>query len=304
MQKIFELFRHKILNKKLSSNNKINFPSAFSLIELAIVILIIGILILGISQGYNLVRSAQISNARGITSKSPVSSYEDLLIWYETSLRNSLLDAETKDTGQLTKWKDISPSSILVGNNIASTTATNNISYLASGINKIPSVKFSGSGSKFSLSNFVQGASSQTTIFIVFRPTYSPSATYSTIFDNASSSTYSISINNSSVQLNNGISANYTYSFALNRDYILGCYFNRSNSQVFVNTITGVTSATALTGTNSLIGASIGNSFAGDSSFNGLISEVIVFNRIIKESERKEIFYYLGKKYKIDVIGI
>ena len=296
----------KIFYKKLPNNsNSTNIAKGFSLIELAIVILVIGILIIGVSQGYNAVRSAQISNARGITAKSPVPNFEDLFAWYETSMRDSFLETEIKDNGQLTKWKDISPSSILVGNNIASTAATANITYLASGINKIPSVSFSGSGSKFNLSTFSQGASSQTTIFMVIRPSYSPTATYLTFFDNSSSSTYSISLNNTAVQLNNGTSASYTFAsgFALNRDYIIASYFNRSNSQVFVNNLTALATA-SLTGANALTGLSIGNSFAGTSSFNGLISEIIVYNRIVKEAERKEIFYYLSKKYKIDVTGI
>jgi hypothetical protein len=107
------------------------------------------------------------------------------------------------------------------------------------------------------------------------------------------------------VQLNNGTTANYTFAsgFALNRDYIIASYFNRNNSQVFVNSLTALATA-SLTGANALTGLSIGNSFAGTSSFNGLISEIIVYNRIVKEAERKEIFYYLSKKYKIDVTGI
>jgi len=304
MQNIFEIFKQKFIDQKLSTNSHSKkLTKGFSLVELAIVILIIGILVVGVSQGYNVVRSAQISNARGITAKSPIPSFEDLYLWYETSLKNSFLESEQKNTGQITKWKDISPASILNSYNISSTTATNNITYLASGINKIPAIYFSGTGSKLTLSGFTQGASSQTTIFIVFRPTYSPTATYLTLFDNSTASNYSISINNSSVQLNNGTTANFSTVFNLNQDYIIACYFNRGSSQVFVNSLTSLGTA-SLTGTNSLVGATIGNSFAGTASFNGLISELVVYNKVIKEAERKEIFYYLNKKYKIDVTGI
>ena len=40
----------------------------------------------------------------------------------------------------------------------------------------------------------------------------------------------------------------------------------------------------------------------GGANFVGKISEIIVFNRMLKESEMTEIFNYLGKKYKVQVL--
>ena len=141
----------------------------FSLIELAVVILVIGILMTGVSRGYSVIKSAQISNARGITSKSPVAQMSDLLAWYETSLKESLNENQVRKGAQITEWKDISPNSVLTGTNKLTVAASTHIAYFPSGINKIPSIDFSGS-TRLSFANFSQGSFSQVTIFIVFSP--------------------------------------------------------------------------------------------------------------------------------------
>jgi hypothetical protein len=60
----------------------------------------------------------------------------------------------------------------------------------------------------------------------------------------------------------------------------------------------------ASTGTNQLAGITLGSNKNGLNGFSGNISEVAVFNRVIKASERKEIFTYFSKKYKIDITGV
>lgn len=64
--------------------------NAFSLIELSIVILIIGILVAGVTQSSRLIRQMKISSARSITNSSPVSSISNLAGWWETTLDSSL----------------------------------------------------------------------------------------------------------------------------------------------------------------------------------------------------------------------
>ncbi len=54
---------------------------AFSLIELSIVILVVGILITGVIQGSNMVKKSQLQSARNLTTSSPVSGIKDLMLW-------------------------------------------------------------------------------------------------------------------------------------------------------------------------------------------------------------------------------
>jgi len=281
--------------------------SAFSLVELSIVIFVIGILITGATQGYNLVKSAQISNARGITSKSPIAQIQGLIAWYETSLKESINSSELRDGANITAWKDIGPSSILNGNNKLTTISSANITYSQSAINKIPSIKFNGS-SKLSLANFAQGPSSQATIFLVIKPNYVTDTTYyKTIFDGNSAS-FSFSIKSDMVQLNAGSlssSASAVNSFLIAKEYVIAVYFNGSNSKVFINNTDSPIGGSILNpGPNQLSGINIGANMAGNNGFSGHISEVVVFNRVIKNAERKEIFNYFSKKYKISITGL
>jgi prepilin-type N-terminal cleavage/methylation domain-containing protein len=286
--------------------------SAFSLVELSIVLLVIGILIVGASQGYSLVKSARISNARSITAKSPISQTPGLLAWYETTSKESFDKSQIRDGAQITQWKDISPSSILTSSNILITTASDNVTYSQSSINKLPAVKFSASG-KLSLATFTQGASSQATIFMVVKLNYVPdSSNYRTIFD-SSSSIFAFSIKSDMAQLNAG-SAGATNSsansFSNSGEYAIAIYFNGSSSKVFLNNTNLTLPTSASDGsslnagtTNQLVGMTLANKVL-NAGFSGFISEVAVFNRVVKSSERKEIFNYFSKKYKINITGV
>ena len=290
-------------------SNKKTKKFAFSLIELSIVLLVIGILMVGVSQGYNLVRSAQISNARSITAKSPILQIQGLLAWYETSMKESLDQSKLKDGDSISTWKDISPNSILNGYNQLTTTASANIAFAQSSINKIPSIKFTGS-SKLSLANFTQGASSQATVFLVVKLNYVPDTTnYKTIFD-GNSTNFSFSIRSNGIQINTGssvVSSDVANSFLNSGEYAIAIYFNGSNSKVYVNDTDSMFGGSVInnpSGTNQLTGLTLGNNRAGTNGFSGFISEVAIFNRVIKAGERKEIFNYFSKKYKIAIAGV
>ena len=69
--------------------NKSPKPSAFSLIELSIVLIIIGLLAGGIVAGSVLVKRARIESAKSLTNKSPIKATEDLAMWFEGSLSDS-----------------------------------------------------------------------------------------------------------------------------------------------------------------------------------------------------------------------
>lgn len=278
---------------------------AYSLYELAIVILIIGTLIVGVSQGYNLIYSSRVSNARGVTAKSPISQVAGLIAWYEPSLKESFLINQMNNGSQITTWKDVSSSSLLANANILTTSASAAVTFSNSGPNKLPAILFNNG--KISISELASGSTSQATIFIVFKFSSSPSATYQTLFDGASSN-FSIAVNNNSVQLNAGSSVNTVSSTALNNSnsYILVAYMNSSSSKVYINNNNSTFGATSTLniGTNNLTGISLGKSNANTLPFYGYLAEVVVFNKIIKAPERKEILNYLSKKYNIEVTGV
>ena len=78
-------FRH-----SLKFPNNANFKTAFSLVEISVVVLVIGILIVGLVQGKDMLSDMRINSARTYTDKSPVPSIENLALWLETTQQNSL----------------------------------------------------------------------------------------------------------------------------------------------------------------------------------------------------------------------
>ena len=68
---------------------KSNSRLAFSLIELSVVILIIGILVLGVTQGNRMMSEAKLKSARSLTTSSPVASIEGLAVWLDSTSENA-----------------------------------------------------------------------------------------------------------------------------------------------------------------------------------------------------------------------
>lgn len=296
---------------------------AFSLIELAIVVTIIGVLIVGIIGGTALIKTATITGARSFTVKAAVPQISGLVAWYETSLTQSLKPSESYDGAQISKWYDVSPNS-LVGQeadrkNPLTKTASSAITYTADGINDLPSLKFSGTGTdsvadtagKIVLSGFYQGTSAQNTIFVVFRTASLPSNT-KIFIDSGDTSIVSVTgiAAANSLHFNLGTTSNTATStnpasFTVGSDYILASYFNGSSSKAYLNDATNmVGGATVSPGSNPLTGLTVGSDRNGRYSFNGLISEIIIYNRALPIQERRDVFKYLSYKYNISVNGI
>ena len=115
---------------------------AFSIIEISIVILIIGILVAGVTQSTRLIKQIKIASARSITKSSPVPSIKDLSLWLETSTDESFIEIQTDDDYRLTQWNDINPQN--PSKYFAIKTGSQFVTYTSEGINSIPSVKFTG----------------------------------------------------------------------------------------------------------------------------------------------------------------
>jgi prepilin-type N-terminal cleavage/methylation domain-containing protein len=277
---------------------------AFTLLELSVVVVVIGILIVGVMQGANLVNSARLANARSLTARSPVPGIAGLMAWYETSLRDSFNVDEAVSNGLVSVWYDSNPDSVPQKKNRLTRVANADVLFKPEGINKLPALSFNGSGS-FNLANFAQGGSAQYTVFLVFKP----SAFGSTIFDSDSANANSISLSADVVTLNvNGSSEGTDTSslFTVSSDYIAAIYFNNASSGVYINDFQNLAGDANLTsiGASQLYGLSIGLDKDGANGFNGLISEVIIYNRPLKPDERKDVMSYLSKKYQITVNGL
>ena len=94
---------------------------AFSLIEISVVILIIGILIAGISNGIDLYRDMKLTTSRNLTQNSRVGRIENLISWYEATKESNFSKGTStfEDLKNFTanqevnRWKDSNPRSIV-----------------------------------------------------------------------------------------------------------------------------------------------------------------------------------------------
>lgn len=279
--------------------------TAFTLVELSIVLVVILIIITGVLKGGALTQTSRILGARSITAKSVVPQINGLIAWYETSTKNSLLESQASNATQITTWYDIGSSSTVPTPNTLTKAAAANVTYADDGINKVPSILFDGSSSssKITLSSFYQGSSAQNTIFLVFNPSAFLTS-HATLFDSISSgSTASIGIQSNAVTINAGTLLSGSATIETNNSYIVAAYFNGTISKIYMNdSETAISSGDA--GSNSLTGLTIGATKSGTEMFAGMISEVIIYDRILAIQERRDVFRYLADKYKITVTGI
>jgi prepilin-type N-terminal cleavage/methylation domain-containing protein len=114
----------------------------FSLIELSVVILVIGILVIGITQGSRIISEAKLKSARSLTNSSPVNSISNLALWFETTSEKSF-DSGVGNNSTVANWYDLNPQSA-AKNNATQGTGNNQPIYIAKGINGLPMVDFSG----------------------------------------------------------------------------------------------------------------------------------------------------------------
>lgn len=304
--------------------------AAFSLIELSIVVLIIGILIAGVTQGSRLVRISRLSTAQNQTQASPVNSIPNLVGWWETTSSASFIDSQADNGLTVTTWYDISSQTINKNN----TSSTAGATYTFNSINGLPALVFGGVANQgFALSDTTVLNSSDYSIFVVEShtgaaaknfflcgsATPSTSSTllnlmlgYSTTASNAMVWTYATTIASADNYLNStsgssGVAAPSTgvptiHSFLSRSGTTTKKYFQNGTQATFATGTAPPSQALSLVSWAGVsIGCALGASPSGN--YTGAIAEVIMFNRSLTSEERKSVEAYLGKKWGIVVAG-
>lgn len=292
--------------------------SAFSLIELSIVILIIGILIAGMTQGSGLYAKFKLQSARQLTQSSPVNGIKDIALWLETSMPTSFKDSETVSGGNISAWyNNSSQVSSKIGASLNDPyTSSNNCAsgptYLESGINGLPSIRFNPTGGSSSRCMNIDGRIFVNTNFTVF--IVSAQIRTNVSFNFVISGTTYDSNDNVAIGWRNGTSV-YFWNYqglepngaiiSPNRNFgttplIISSWFSSSaGKKLWIN---GGVNPVASDSTQTKIfytypGASMGRFLSFFSSFD--VSELIVFQRSLTDEERISVEKYLGQKYGI-----
>ncbi len=277
---------------------------AFSLIELSIVILIIGIIIAGVTQSSRLIARFYLQSARSLTQSSPVSSISDIVLWVETTLEGSFIDNQAQDQARVSIWYDFN----LQGrkNNPSSPDSVYYPTYIESCINSLPCLRMQSSFFIFDATKLIgipytviiveqrrgsdsssyfigstAGGSDQGLILGYRSDTAITFATYANDYD-ATVSAYSTPTPVIHV---------FSYTGATRTYY-------KNGASVTLNDLGGGTNIAAPLAAyaTGLIGAFIP---ADAYYYNGDIGEVIIFAKSLKVEERKSIESYLSRKWRV-----
>ncbi|MFT6332679.1 MAG: prepilin-type N-terminal cleavage/methylation domain-containing protein [Lentimonas sp.] len=295
---------------KKNKNNKL----AFSLIELSVVILIIGILIIGVSKGSQLLNKSKIKSAQSLTINSPVSSIKGLSVWLETTSDASFPEGDNIDTalgaiGTIDTWNDINPRTSST-KNATQGTAANNPRYIENGINGLPALNFDGAASpnndnmELSTSEALGIANSDYEMFVVFQSKAIDGA--QALISSATTAHYELRFNSTSDIIifdvdgvsNPAIDSNNS---ELSPTIVSGRLM--SNGDVFVR-MNGVDDVEAVDGASvnsNILDMIIGSRSDDSLAFSGHIGEIIIFNRALTTSERTSVEEYLSSKWGIEI---
>jgi len=277
------------------------------------VVLIIGILIAGISQGIGLYNDTKISNARSLTRGAPIPRIANLELWLETSLTESFLRNETTNNTPVTSWLDINPSSTFKKNAQVINSENSTPRYIANGINNLPSLEFGYNSTfhKLSIPNLSAG-NNASFVFVIQPHTNNVQGLFSSselayVFRNncdASCTNGAFSLWNNT---NNSSIAQVDINLTPFKDYIVYVeIFNNGTNRglrIFVNgALVGSDTENAVNNVswqNPYIGTIHYNYAPFRRPFNGKLGEFIVYSRTLSDKERQSIEEYLKNKWSI-----
>ncbi|MFM7620735.1 MAG: prepilin-type N-terminal cleavage/methylation domain-containing protein [Alphaproteobacteria bacterium] len=298
--------------------NKKNLK-AFSLIEISVVLLIIGILITGITQSSRVVSEIRLASARSLTSSSPVASFKSLSLWLEPVLDSSFIATEAQDNTLVSTWFDSNP--LVPSPSRISATQTNTSfqpRYFSKEINGLPALRFDGNSDWMTL-GVILGleSASKISIFIVNKFAANNNLNYiiAKQDNQVDGKGWAVSVNsgNHSLAINGHQSTNYiSVSSPVNHNspYLTSLTYNgllaNTGMNMWVNGVKltaptraggPLTASPSPNGTEDLrIGSREDNSSGW---YNGSIGEIIVFTDSLSDNDVNEVNTYLKKKWGI-----
>ena len=286
---------------------------AFSLIELSIVILVIGVLIAGVSQGGKMITKFKITAAASLTNSSPVHSIKNLVAWYETTSEKSFIATESDDGQSVSTWYDINTQQLQKRN--ATSSGTSKPTYKISGDTGLPMLYFDGSNDYFNLPNStLPFGNSSFTIFVVdLREAKSAEKNINHVY--ASGAWPSTQVNllryygaGLSNYLGGDDNKTYANSVSINswrKSITMATYNNDITNRIveIYRSGIGLRSAAANFTLNMDTNFNyIGKAYwAPGQGYEGYIGELIIFDRYLKTEERESVKAYLSQKWGIKI---
>jgi prepilin-type N-terminal cleavage/methylation domain-containing protein len=292
--------------------NDIKFRNAFSLVELSIVILIIGILISGTILGLDLFNQYKLVVARNLTSSSIVSRIPGLQLWLETTNEKSF-SPTVKNNSTISLWNDLNPTTSKKINPYQNTPSLMPKYIESSPIAGLPSIRFDGG----QYLEFIPNSPASTPLAegddtFTFFAVFTSGSTNQVIFEQNNNGALTqgkracmltsndrMGFNGESNDFHNAV------SFTRNKIFILSIRANNGAIDVFSNSLANSPSASGTIDAN-IANVSDGGFFIGVKGitsrvekYNGYISEIIVYDEALTNPQIANISLYLSKKYNI-----
>ncbi len=269
---------------------------AFTLIEVSIVILIIGIMLAGTFIGTRIIAKSRLAAAESLARSSPVPGIKDNMLWLETSLSASIDNSQANDGSFVTSWYDQSsnatkPLVVAVGTGPT----------YANTINHVHAIKFDGSTANYlqiSDASFLNGT--DYTIMVLEKRQSSASNNYF-IGETSSNPNDSLALGYSSDSTVIHAQGNQSYatgasvsSYASSTEKPRQFTFVHSSTAGNSTYINGILAAQDATKTAHLSGIT---SLAIGKGYTGEIGEIAIYARALKPEERQPVEDYAGKKW-------
>jgi len=289
---------------------------AFSLVEISVVILTIGLLIAGITRGLDLYQDFKITTARSLTQNSPVGRISDLSIWLETVSLKSFDKNEAVENAEISKWYDINPT-LTIRNFAYNNNQNAKPTYDGNGINNLPTIKFDGVNDALISNIYDTTPTNNITYFVVTKrlPVYNyNTSSFSLIERDALNDDKLMAFgehtgNELRPRVDNVGAGYITPHPGNNNPYIASCIFTGTTNTIYLNGVkSNYANSRAFPITNNfninriVIGSRWSYVNEADNftaSYNGNIGEIIFFSRALSESEHSLIINYLRKKWGI-----
>ena len=271
---------------------------AFSLIELSIVIVIIGLLLLGVVGSKHLVDKARINSSQAITRSSIINGTPDNKLWLESSL-DELAFGDTYTTGDaLSAWNDMSSNKTSISISVVGSGPT-----YSNSINSVQAVKFGSSSNLHHLqiddASFLNGTNY--TIFILDKRIDNNGSTGNYLLGGAANSfAIGYEAENKIIQTHgetadddNQANIEALDSYSNKARVITVTHSDVDGNKIYVNgTLANEDStSTAQAHLSGITTLAIGN------NYNGEIGEIVIFDRDLKTVERRDIEDYLTDKW-------
>ncbi len=291
--------------------------TGFSMFELSVVILIVSMLVLGAMQGGELIRKSKVTAAAALTKSSVVGKIDNLALWLETTMPQSLNSFEAADTNKISTWYNISDSKITVFNATQSTAGLQP-TYISSAINGLPAIRFTAANSNcMYVNDGFDDDAENVTIFLVFQPT-TASGTEMDLLEKwnvytpypyvlRTTTTFSF-LAYDGVTLAHNPTVDSTTTRVINTNYLISARKVKNGTmQIRINgnqegSTTDNTTDTSVNNVKLAIGCRNLIDVGGGSNGNfadGYYGEIIIYGKALSDQEISDVETYLGRKWGI-----